>query len=116
MSPKAPLHFFDILQQIGCEKSLNGPASTFFGTMSLLQNSHFSSEVRIFPNFFSTLCEFFRYIRTIMRFTKAGKNEAEVRKQGNPFLLAQKLWVFRLFYVSFAFKKVLIIFEKLCAF
>ena len=65
------------------------------------ENSHFSSEINIFQfistNFFSTLCEILRYIRTIL----SGKNEAEVRKQANPFLPAQNLWVFRHFHVSF---------------
>ena len=69
--------FFDILQQIGCEKS---PKGTFyiFGTMRQFRNSHFSSEIKIFQyksnTFFNTAnCKFFRYIRTILRFTKAEK-------------------------------------------
>ena len=45
------------------------------------------------------------YTRTILRFTKAGKNEAKVKKQANPFLPARNLWMFRHFYVNFSFKK-----------
>ena len=54
----------------------------------------------------------FANIRTILHFTEAENNEAEVRKQANPFLPARNRWVFRSFCVSFSFKKVRSMFEK----
>ena len=63
-----------------------------FDTMRQFQSSHFLSEITFFHNVstnnFLKLLKFLRYVRILLRFTKAEKNE--VRKQAIPFLPAQK--------------------------
>ena len=53
--------------------------------------THFSSEIRFFQYISTNI--FFNTIR--LRFTKAEKNEAEVRKYAKPFVPARNLSVFR---------------------
>ena len=60
--PKAPLHFFDILEHNRCLKIPKGPPFQIFRHYETVQNCHFSSDIR-FSQYISTNV-FFQYIST----------------------------------------------------